>query len=861
MNQINELILKIFENAKNHFFFILKNEKIILVSKNIEEILGFQENEILNKKIKDFFIDEGEYLKFIDYLKQISKDEFMIRLKAKNNKEKFFDILMANFQEEDSSYFVILKDVTEDKRREKLNKLLYKLSRKFFEIKNLQELLKEIHILLKEFTYAENFYIALIDESNDYIYFPYFVDLVDEKPEPRKRSGRITEYVLEKKEGILLKREEIEKLRDDGKLIFYGTCPESYIGVPLKVKDKFIGVIVIQSYEKDILYDENDLNLLNFIAENVSLMIGRILDEEVHQSLIKNINGFVYELLLETGKFLSIEGKFEEITGYKKEDFLEGRMSYLDIIHKDDFNKLKENFDTLLEGKVSKITNLYRIFTKKGEIKWLSSSARILSKKIPQTTIIQGFVTDLTENIKLREELFETEKKFKTLFDNAPIGITLTNRDGKIVYCNPEWEKIIGYKLEEIEKLTWMDLTYQEDLKEDLDNFKKLINGEIHSYSLEKRLIRKDGKVIWIYLKVIRVDDEKGDFQFEFAMIEDITEKKKLQDALIESEERFRLFFEKNPLGVAIVDKENNYIVTNSVYRNLLGYSEDELNNLSWKDITYPEDYEKQNELFNKLKNKEIDSFMIEKRYIRKDGSIFWGLLFASAAFDSKGEFLYSFGILRDITEEKKLRDELEEAHNKLKKSFDNILTITTKIIEKKDPYTAGHQYKVSLIATKIAEKLNLPKEKIETIKIASYLHDIGKIVVPSEVLNKAGKLTTNEFLLIQEHAQAGYDILKTSELFYPIAEIVLEHHERLNGSGYPRRLKDGEIMLEAKIIAVSDVFEAMTSHRPYRPKFSIEDALKELKENSGILYDEKIVNILISLIENKELNIIKNGN
>ena len=861
MNQINELILKIFENAKNHFFFILKNEKIILVSKNIEEILGFQENEIMNKKIKDFFIDEGEYLKFIDYLKQISKDEFMIRLKAKNNKEKFFDILMANFQEEDSSYFVILKDVTEDKRREKLNKLLYKLSRKFFEIKNLQELLKEIHILLKEFTYAENFYIALIDESNDYIYFPYFVDLVDEKPEPRKRSGRITEYVLEKKEGILLKREEIEKLRDDGKLIFYGTCPESYIGVPLKVKDKFIGVIVIQSYEKDILYDENDLNLLNFIAENVSLMIGRILDEEVHQSLIKNINGFVYQLVAETGKFLSIEGKFEEITGYKKEDFLEGRMSYLDIIHKDDFNKLKENFDTLLEGKVSSIINLYRIFTKKGEIKWLSSSARILSKKIPQTTIIQGFVTDLTENIKLREELFETEKKFKTLFDNAPIGITLTNRDGKIVYCNPEWEKIIGYKLEEIEKLTWMDLTYQEDLKEDLDNFKKLINGEIHSYSLEKRLIRKDGKVIWIYLKVIRVDDEKGDFQFEFAMIEDITEKKKLQDALIESEERFRLFFEKNPLGVAIVDKENNYIVTNSVYRNLLGYSEDELNNLSWKDITYPEDYEKQNELFNKLKNKEIDSYMIEKRYIRKDGSIFWGLLFASAAFDSKGEFLYSFGILRDITEEKKLRDELEEAHNKLKKSFDNILTITTKIIEKKDPYTAGHQYKVSLIATKIAEKLNLPKEKIETIKIASYLHDIGKIVVPSEVLNKAGKLTTNEFLLIQEHAQAGYDILKTSELFYPIAEIVLEHHERLNGSGYPRRLKDGEIMLEAKIIAVSDVFEAMTSHRPYRPKFSIEDALKELKENSGILYDEEIVNILINLIENKELNIIKNGN
>lgn len=987
MNQMNELISKIFENAKNHFFFFLKNGKILSVSKNIEKILGFQENEIINKEIRDFFIDEDEYLKFIEYIKKSSKGGLTIKLKTKNKKEKIFDILMANFQEDETN-FVILKDITEDKRREKLNLILFKLSRKFFEIKNLQELFKEIHILLKEFTYAENLNIALIDYSGEYIYFPYFVDLKDQKPEPRKRRGGIIEYVLEKKEGVILNKDAILKLKEEGKLIFYGTTPYSYIGAPLKVKDRYIGVIAIQSYEEDIVYDENDLNLINFIAENISLMIEKLIDEEVHLSLIKNINGFVYKLIAENSKFLLIEGKFEEITGYKKEDFLEGRKSYEDIVHMNDLSKIKDNFDKLLEGKVSSITNLYRIITKNGDIKWLSSSAMILSKEIPQTTIIQGIVTDVTENIKLKEELFEAEKKFKTLFDNSPIGITVTNNDGKIIYCNPEWEKIMGYKLEEIEKLTWMDLTYPEDLQEDLENFKKLINGEIQSYSLEKRAIRKDGKIIWIYLKVARVDDEKGnflyeiamiediterkmmeikiresekkfrtffekaligitmtdregrvfaaneaflkmigysldeiskiswkeythpediekdwsqfkklinkeidsytvekrfitkdkriifanlnctaflnekgEFQFEFAMIEDITEKKKLTDKLIESEKKFRLFFEKNPLGVAIVDENDNYIATNSVYRNLLGYSEDELLNLKWRDVSYPEDYEKQKELNNKLKNKEIDSYMIEKRYIRKDGSIFWGLLFASAAFNSKGEFLYSFGLLRDITEEKKLRDELEEVNTKLKKSFDDILTLTTKIIEKKDPYTLGHQYKVSLIATKIAEKMNLPKEKIEIIKIASYLHDIGKIVVPSEVLNKAGKLTTNEFLLIQEHTKAGYDILKSSKLFYPIADIVLQHHERLNGSGYPRRLKDGEIMLEAKIIAVSDVFEAMTSHRPYRPKFSIKDALNELKENSGILYDEQIVNILISTIENKELKIINNGN
>ncbi|MBC7194401.1 MAG: PAS domain S-box protein [Caldisericia bacterium] len=821
--------------------------------------MSFKENEIIDKEIKDYFVNEDEYLKFIEYIKKPSKEGLLIKLKTKNKKEKIFDLLMANFQDAETT-FVILKDITENKKREKLNLILYKLSRKFFKIKNLQELLKEIHKLVKEFTYAENLYIALLDYRGEYIYFPYFVDLKDEKPEPRKRRGGITEYILERKEGVILNKDEILKLRDDGILIFYGTCPNSYIGVPLKVKDRFIGVIAIQSYEEDIAYDENDLNLLNFVAENISLMIERLIDEEAHLSLIKNINGFVYQLIAETGNFISTEGKFEEITGYKKEDFLEGRMRYKDIIYIDDFNKLKENLEALLEGKVSSISNLYRIINKNGEIKWLSSSTRILSKEIPQTTIIQGFVTDVTENIKLKEELFELEKKFRTLFERSPIGITMSDKEGRVFASNDAFLKMIGYSLDELSKISWREYTYPEDIEKDWSQFKRLVNREIDSYSVEKRFITKDGRVIFANLNCAAIFDEKGNFQFEFAMIEDITEKKKLQEALIESEQRFRLFFEKNPLGVAIVDKNDNYIATNSVYRNLLGYSEEELLNLKWKDITYPEDYEKQKELYNKLINKEIDSFMIEKRYIRKDGSIFWGLLFASAVFDSKGEFLYSFGILRDITDERRLREELEESRKKLSRSLDNVLNLITKIIEMKDPFTLGHQGKVAYIARKIAEKMKLPQDRIEAIRIAAMLHDIGKLTVPTEVLNKGGKLSDNEYSLVKEHCKNGYEILKSVDFLYPIADIVLQHHERLDGSGYPFGLKNGEILLEARIIAVCDVFEAMISHRPYRPAMKIEDALKELKENKGILYEPEVVDVLEKLIINNEINFKING-
>jgi PAS domain S-box-containing protein/putative nucleotidyltransferase with HDIG domain len=853
---MNELDFKLlFDRAKNHFFIFIKNEKILSISKNVEEILGFKEEELINSEFKNLFVDNKEYLDFLNYIKEKSLKGIKIRLKTKNKKEKIFDVLMSNLKEDENSFFVVLKDITEDIKKEKLNQILFKLSKKFFEIKTLNELLKEIHNLLKEFIYAENFYVALIDLSNEYIYFPYFSDLKDEKPPPRKRRGGITEYVLEKGKGLLLKREEIEKLRDEGKLIFYGTSPESYIGVPLKIKGKNLGVIAIQSYEKEIVYDENDLNLLNFIAENISLMIERVIDEETHISLIKNLNGFIYQLIAEKQKFISIEGKFEEITGYKKEDFLEGRINYIDIIHKDDFKNFKENFYNLVEGKVESITDLYRIKTKNGDIKWLSSSSRILYRETPQTTIISGFVMDVTENINLREKLFETEIMFKTLFERSPIGLAMTDRDGKIFASNDAFLKMIGYSLDEIKNISWREYTHPDDIEKDWILFQKLINKEIDSYSIEKRFITKDKRIIYANLNCAAVFDENGEFRFEFAMIEDITEKKKLQEALIESERKFRLLFEKNPLGVVMADEKSDFAYTNEIYQKMLGYTGEELKKLSMKDVTYPEDYIKQEELIKKLKNKEIDSFNLEKRYIRKDGSIFWANLFASSILDDSGNVKYLVGMVKDITEEKRLREELEESRRRLSRSLDNVLNLITKIIEMKDPFTLGHQAKVAYLAKKIAEKMNLPKEKIEAIYIASMLHDIGKIVVPTEILNKGGKLSENEYSLIKEHCKNGYEILKKVDFLYPIADIVLQHHERLNGSGYPLGLKDDEILLEARIIAVTDVFEAMTSHRPYRPAFKLEDVLKHLKDNKGILYEPEVVDILEEIVINKEIN------
>jgi putative nucleotidyltransferase with HDIG domain len=175
-----------------------------------------------------------------------------------------------------------------------------------------------------------------------------------------------------------------------------------------------------------------------------------------------------------------------------------------------------------------------------------------------------------------------------------------------------------------------------------------------------------------------------------------------------------------------------------------------------------------------------------------------------------------------------------------------------SKIIESRDPYTAGHQQRVCQLATHIAKELGLPKDKIEGVRIASLIHDIGKIGLPTEILSKPTRLTNIEFDLIKNHSQIGYNILKSIDFFYPIAQIVLQHHERLNGSGYPNNLKGDEILLEVKIIGVADVVEAMSSHRPYRPALGIDKALEEISQNRGILYDPEVVDACIKLFKEK---------
>lgn len=204
----------------------------------------------------------------------------------------------------------------------------------------------------------------------------------------------------------------------------------------------------------------------------------------------------------------------------------------------------------------------------------------------------------------------------------------------------------------------------------------------------------------------------------------------------------------------------------------------------------------------------------------------------------------------RDITANKRAEKDLQESFATLRKALDGIIQAVALTVEKRDPYTAGHQRRVADLARAIATKMGLSKKQINGIRIAGSIHDLGKTCVPADILSKPGRLTENEFGIIKAHPEVGYDILKNIEFPWPIAQTIVQHHERLDGSGYPAGLKGKNIIVEARIVAVSDVVEAMSSHRPYRPALGIDMALDEIQKGRGTAYDPDAVDACISLFK-----------
>ena len=445
------------------------------------------------------------------------------------------------------------------------------------------------------------------------------------------------------------------------------------------------------------------------------------------------------------------------------------------------------------------------------------------------------------------EMLKRSEENFHHSLDNSPLGIRIVSADGKTLYANQEIMKIYGYdNIEELmntpHKKRYTPECYAEHEKRE----ERRKRGEIIPY-YELSIIRKNGEVR--YLEVFRKQVLwNGEILFQ-ALYSDITERKQAEKNLLESEERYRIVVE-NAHEAIIITRDTNVVFANNAAAEQIGYSKETLTSGTFTNFIHPEDRNIVTEYSTKrLKGENVPS-IYSFRIITQDGKVKWAELNATVIEWNKQPATLNF--LNDITERKMLEEERIESYNRIKKTLQATVQSIALLVETKDPYTAGHQQRVAQLAVAIAKEMGLTSDQQDFIYTASIIHDLGKVSVPSELLSKPTKLTEVEFNLIKTHSPSGYNILKDIDFPWPVADAILQHHERMNGSGYPNHLQGDSILLEARILALADVVEAISSHRPYRPSLGINFALDEISKNKGTLYDDKVVDACLKLFLEK---------
>jgi PAS domain S-box-containing protein len=446
---------------------------------------------------------------------------------------------------------------------------------------------------------------------------------------------------------------------------------------------------------------------------------------------------------------------------------------------------------------------------------------------------------DITDRKRAEEMLRESEEKYRGILENMDDAYYELDLNGNLVFFNEALTLKTGYSRVELMGMNYRQYISPETCKQVSRVFSEIYRTgqsvKLFDYEVIMQGGQKRNYESWANLLF---DNNKKPIGFR-GIARDITERKK-------AEERYRSIFENAQEGIFQSTDEGRFLTANRALATMLGYDSPE--DLMTTVIDIPK------QLYVNLEDRKVLLKMIEEQesvrgfeaqFYRKNGSMIWVSVDLQAVRDTGGRVLYYEGFNEDITIKR-------ESIERMRKALGATVQAMAMTVETRDPYTAGHQRRVADLARSIATEMNLSVDQINGIRMAATIHDLGKISVPAEILSKPTKLTALEFSLIKTHPQSGYDILKDIDFPWPVARIVLEHHERMNGSGYPNGLTGDNILMESRIIAVADVVESMGSHRPYRPSLGIEAALEEIEKNRGTHYDNAVADACLRVFREK---------
>lgn len=456
----------------------------------------------------------------------------------------------------------------------------------------------------------------------------------------------------------------------------------------------------------------------------------------------------------------------------------------------------------------------------------------------------------------------DSDTNFALAFKYGACAMCITSiEDGRFIDVNDVFLDNLGYKREEIIGRTsadinlWVDLADRDALLRELTQ-----NAKVTEFQTHFRDKKGNNHLGLTSAVVIKMEGKPYLLAQTVTRTLNISELRLAENHVRKREAQYRLLADNITEHVWLRDINSLKIIYISPsVEKMYGYSLSEVSNLSLKKLLTKESFQDMVDKFITEMPKAlatlppaIHKYSFETQAYNKAGHLLWMDNTVSFLRDDNGNLSLLLGETRDITERKLTEIKLQQTLASLKRAIGTTIQVLVSVSEARDPYTAGHQSRSADIATAIAAEMGFPEDKIEGVKMASIIHDIGKLTVPSEILTKPTKLTNLEFSLIKEHSQSGYEMLKDVESPWPLAQIVHQHHERINGTGYPKKLKGDEILMEARILAVADVIEAMASNRPYRPSLGIATALEEIEKNKGILYDGIVAEACLRLFREK---------
>ncbi|MCF7891140.1 PAS domain S-box protein [Candidatus Bipolaricaulota bacterium] len=734
--------------------------------------------------------------------------------------------------------YVFLQQIS-DQRKEHLNAILHS-------IRNVNQLLvKEdekkslIQKTCNELFETRGFHhvwIALLDEGNELV--AAAGSGLEEKLESLKKTIKSSS-----------RPEKIEKvLKDTDTLItkrtseFCEDCPlaeECKEGTTITTRIEYNSRVygLLSGCMPETYVNEKEIRLLEEVTDDIAFGLHDIEVQEAHleserkyRSLFNSVRDAM--LVADTDRnIIDCNPAFTKLFGYDLNEIKGKKTEYL-YHDKDEYEEMGEK----IEDSIGDPNFFYTIHYEKKNGEVFSGETNVFYLKEDGGEIVGfiGLIRDVTDKIERQKKLKRSEKRYRTLFETTGTAMMIFEEDTSISLANEEVENLTGYSKEEIEGTSWTKLVANEDQLERMKEYHSLRREDPNSApnQYEFKLVDKAGNVKDVLMTIDVISDTKK----SVASVIDITGRKRAENRLRESEKKFRRYVENAPVGVVVVNEEGEYVEVNEAACEMTGYSKEELLDMEALDLYSPEVAGEAEEALERLLDR--GELEVELPYLKKDGTS--GHMMIEAVKISENRYL---GFSLDVTERK-------EAEEKLKQATLGTLQALNRTIEAKDEYTGEHIDRVQKLSVMVGKEVGLSEERLEQLRYASILHDIGKIGVSDSILGKPGELTEDEWKEMERHPEIGERIVSQVDKLKRAAQIIGQHQEQYDGSGYPEGLEGEEITLEARIVSVADAWDAMRTDRPYREALPKEEAITELKENAGSQFDPEIVDILLDMID-----------